>query len=110
MIITKNQETFIISNISNDFEVFIENFNSEYQNLKNNHIIVNLDGFIKIDSKNIKKLFEISKTHKKSKKSFIVVSLGANSLKKLDLLDIVPTVQEAFDIIELDEIERDLGF
>lgn len=110
MTITKNQEIFIISDISDDFEEFVKNFNNEYPLLKNNHIVVDINRINTINSKNIKNLLEISKTHKKSKKSFVIVSIEANSLKKPDLMDIVPTLQEAFDIIELDEIERDLGF
>jgi hypothetical protein len=31
-------------------------------------------------------------------------------MKKIEELVIVPTLQEAFDIIEMEEIERDLGF
>lgn len=43
------------------------------------------------------------------KKSFVIVaSIDFDEVD--DAMIVVPTLQEAFDIIEMEEIERDLGF
>ena len=58
-----------------------------------------------------KKTFsELSKLHCKGKKSFVIVAenIDFNALPKS--LVVVPSVLEAHDIIEMEEIERDLGF
>ena len=52
----------------------------------------------------------MSKSHKKEKKSFVIVSQNINFNDVPTKLDIVPSIQEAHDIIEMEEIERDLGF
>lgn len=44
-----------------------------------------------------------------NKKSFVIVA-DIDFDEVDDAIIVVPTLQEAFDIIEMDEIERDLGF
>jgi hypothetical protein len=58
----------------------------------------------------IKAFSELSKIHKKGKKSFVIVAenIDFNAVPKAIL--VVPSVLEAHDIIEMEEIERDLGF
>jgi hypothetical protein len=48
--------------------------------------------------------------HSKGKKSFVIVAenIDFNALPKS--LVVVPSILEAHDIIDMDEIERDLGF
>ena len=58
----------------------------------------------------LKAFSELSKLHYKGKKSFVIVAenIDFNSLPKS--LFVVPSVLEAQDIIDMEEIERDLGF
>ena len=53
---------------------------------------------------------ELLNQHKElNKKSFVIVT-GPIALKLLtDGLNVVPTLHEALDTIEIEEIERDLG-
>ena len=44
------------------------------------------------------------------KHSFVIVSENIDIDKIHEDLIVVPTQQEAFDIIEMEEMERDLGF
>ena len=53
---------------------------------------------------------DLSKTHKKLKKSFVIVADGIDFNAVPTKLIVVPSVLEAHDIIEMEEIERDLGF
>jgi hypothetical protein len=58
----------------------------------------------------VKSFSELIKLHKKQKKSIVLVadSVNFNAVPKSIIL--VPTILEAHDIIEMEEIERDLGF
>ena len=58
----------------------------------------------------INSFLELSNLNKKNKKSFVIVSSEVDFNKISDKISIVPTIQEAHDIIEMEEIERDLGF
>lgn len=81
-----------------------------YPRFKNNNIIVALTSLDSITKSQIVEFLDLSKTHKTAKHSFVIVS------DKIDLDDIpddlvvVPTIQEAHDIIEMEDMERDLGF
>ena len=50
------------------------------------------------------------KSHKIGNKSIIIVSDVIDFNKVPNSLLVVPSVLEAHDMIEMDEIERDLGF
>ena len=58
----------------------------------------------------IVEFLELSNTHKASKHSFVIVSNKIDLDVVPDELVVVPTTQEAFDIIEMEDMERDLGF
>ena len=49
------------------------------------------------------------KTTGQEKKSFVIIVSDFDFNKVSDKLTVVPTLQEAHDIIEMEEIERDLG-
>jgi hypothetical protein len=51
---------------------------------------------------------ELSDAHRKTKKSFVLVTEKVSYDEVPDKICVVPTLQEAKDIIEMEEIERDL--
>jgi hypothetical protein len=63
-----------------------------------------------VSMKDIKAFSDLSKLHKKSKKSFVIVAENLDYNDVPVKLTVVPTLLEAHDIIEMEEIERDLGF
>ena len=60
--------------------------------------------------KDVVEFLQISNLHRKAKHSFVIVTDKIKLDDIPDKLVIVPTIQEAYDIIEMEEIERDLGF
>lgn len=52
----------------------------------------------------------LSNKHRATKQSFVMVNDSRNMDDIPEELMIVPTYQEAKDVIEMEEIERDLGF
>ena len=89
-----------IFNIKNK-EEFLLNFKSIKRNNNFNIIItLNFNDFDNI----IERLFELSNLSSQNNKSFVIV----NSIFHNENLCVAPTVKEAHDIIEIEEIERDL--
>ncbi len=63
-----------------------------------------------MDIKGIKTFSDLSKKHKKAKKSFVIVAENIDFNDVPASMLVVPTLLEAHDMIEMEEIERDLGF
>ena len=84
---------------------------AHYKNLHDKNIILVLTELKWVNAKDIKEFREFANFHKtNAQKSFVFVT-GPLSLKLLpDDLVTVPTLNEAFDTIEIEEIERDLGY
>jgi uncharacterized protein YpuA (DUF1002 family) len=97
-----NSQTKILSN-SNIESIIFEIENGNYENL-----IVDISSNHNISLKDINSFLPISKLFKKNKKSFVIVTSNIDFNKVSDKITVVPTLQEAHDIIEMEEIERDL--
>ncbi|MGB5360797.1 MAG: ribonuclease Z, partial [Eudoraea sp.] len=70
--------------------------------------IINLFSFSKITSNDILEFLQLSNTHRAANKSFVLVTNKVEYDQVPDEISLVPTIQEAKDIIEMEEIERDL--
>jgi hypothetical protein len=81
-----------------------------YNRFKNDNIIVNLTSLRPLIVQDVVEFLQISNQHRSAKHSFIIVTDKINIDEIPDELVIVPTLAEAYDIIEMEEMERDLGF
>ena len=88
---------------------FFKIFSDNYAKFKNENLILDFSKNINIDLKEILLFSQISETHKNNDKSFVIVCNGINFDDLPNNLIAVPTLQEAEDIIEIENIERDLG-
>ncbi len=109
MKIENKDKTTIIKNTTSDINSFLENIITELVNLKSQNLIIDLTT-TNVTVKDIKLFAEASKTHKKNKKSFVIVANDIDYNAVPTKISVVPTIQEANDCIEMEEIERDLGF
>ena len=101
------ENTIIIKNDCNEINLFVEKIAN--QDFKNN-LILDLSEAKNIKIADFKSFLEVAKKQKKQKKSFVLVAVDIDFNKISDKLNVVPSLQEAHDIIEMEEIERDLGF
>jgi len=108
-VITKGH-TIIIKDTEGDIVEFLDKINNQYNSFKEHNLILDISHDKSVDVKSIKIFSELAKKHKKEKKSlvFIVPDLDFNKVPVS--ITVVPTQLEAQDLIEMDEIERDLGF
>ncbi|MGB5371569.1 MAG: ribonuclease Z [Flavobacteriaceae bacterium] len=87
---------------------FLENLKIAYPKIKNDNIIVNLFSFSKLKADDILEFLQLSDMHRAGKKSFVLVTDRVGFDEVPDSICVVPSLQEAKDIIEMEEIERDL--
>jgi len=80
-----------------------------YERFKNDNVIVSLTSLEPISLNEIAEFLKISNTHREANNSFVIVTNKVNLNDIPDELIVVPTLQEAYDIIEMEEMERDLG-
>lgn len=110
MILDQNGNTSIITREKATVIELVKKLQALYPKFKNNNVIVVLTTLNKLGLQDITEFLEISNTHRTSKQSFVVVS-GIINLENIpDEIVVVPTIKEAYDIIEMEEMERDLGF
>jgi hypothetical protein len=102
--------TTVIKDTKGDFQLFLDKVTAQHESYKNQNLILDVTHDNSTTIQSIKSFSELSKLHCKGKKSFVIVAenIDFNSLPKS--LVVVPSVLEAHDIIEMEEIERDLGF
>ncbi len=103
-------ETAIIFKSSDLKRDFVTNFKDVYAKLKQKNIILILSESQILNNDLIENILEISHTHNKGKYSFVFVSDHTNPNEIKAEISWAPTLQEAFDIIEIEEIQRDLEF
>jgi hypothetical protein len=88
---------------------FHKDFTEKYSNFKNVNLILDFSESINLDLKEILLFSQSNNVHKRKNNSFVLVGNGINFDQIPDDMIVVPTLQEAKDIIELENIERDLG-
>lgn len=110
MKVEQKGHTTTIRNTQGNTAEFYQKLNNEYNSFKSQNLIIDLSFDKAISMASIKLFVEMAKNHKKEKKSFVLVADGINFNDVPGKLTVVPTTQEAHDIIEMEEIERDLGF
>ena len=110
MIVTTEGNISIITHERLSLEELLSAINKQYESIKNNNIIVNIFSITPITAEALNAFIPLSNSHRDSNHSFILVYNEVAIDELSDELIVVPTLQEAKDIIEMEEIERDLGF
>ena len=110
MIFDKTGNTTVITQENETTIELVKKMEVLYERFKNNNIIICLTTLDKVSLPEIVEFLQLSNMHRKSKHSFVIVTNKADLNEMPDEIVVVPTMQEAYDIIEMEDIERDLGF
>lgn len=90
-----------------NFAVFLQ---SVYDQFENDNLVIDMLKYEDLRLDDLLEFLPLSNRHRKKKGSFIIV----NDSMEVDLvpeeLIVVPTLPEAEDVIQMEDIERDLGF
>ena len=110
MKVDQKGHTVIIKDTQGDFTSFLMKLTHQYKTFEKHNITVDLLMYKDLTVEDIVLFLPLSKKHKKAKKSFVVVVSDIDFNAIPEKLTVVPSLLEAHDIIEMEEIERDLGF
>lgn len=110
MKIDKKETYTLISADEESFKDFYKNFKNTLLGLDNNHIILELSVFENLKTEDFLLFLDIAKQKRENGTSFAIVNKMANADDYPESFNIVPTITEAEDILEMEAIERELGF
>ena len=85
----------------------ISNRASEFNN---QNLVINLSEKINIKIEDFSLFLNLNKIRKQQGTSFVLVCKGIEIDDISEEINVVPSLEEAIDIIEMEAIERDLGF
>lgn len=110
MIVDKDENITLITQKEASIKTLANSIEQAYNIHKDQHLIINLLDLDEITIKDITAFLQLSNTHRSNKKSFVIVSSKVDLDHMPDQIIVVPTLQEAQDVIEMEAMERDLGF
>lgn len=110
MKVDQKGHTVTIKDTQGDFNSFLEKVTQQFKTFEKQNIIIDLSADAGLSEKDLKLFLPLVKQQKKAKKSFVIVVADLDFNAVSDKLTVVPSLLEAHDIIEMEEIERDLGF
>ncbi len=88
---------------------FINKINADFSLFSNNNIIVILVSLIPLTRSELSEFLMLSNTHRENGHSFVIVTNNIDVDSIPEELIVVPTLIEAKDVIEMEEMERDLN-
>lgn len=110
MIITKTEKYTLIKPAQNSFYDFLNNFKNRYIEFIGQHLIIDFSEKFNIKIEELTLFLNLSVQHKQNGTSFVLICSNVDIDDTPDQIAIVPTFTEALDVLEMDAIERDLGF
>ncbi|KOS04936.1 ribonuclease Z [Flavobacterium akiainvivens] len=102
--------TTVLTDTNSNTAAFLEAVTAAYSTYKDQNLVLDLTANGELALEQLLPYLPLSNKHRKAKKSFVLVVPGFDYDEAPDEMVIVPTLQEAHDLIEMEEIERDLGF
>jgi hypothetical protein len=100
----------LISSDEDSFKEFQKSVFKKINAFDKKHLILQISEKLKIDKKDFLLFLKIAEQKKENGTSFILLNSSVIADDFDENLNIVPTLQEAEDILEMENIERELGF
>ena len=107
-----NHDNFVVlEDEQNNLEKFASFLEFQIPNkFKKQNVIINLLEINELSLDDLLFFLKVSDIHRTTKHSFVLVNDSINPDDLPDEMTVVPTLQEAEDIVEMENIERELGF
>ena len=106
----KNENHTLLKPTENDAQDFFLVFKEKYSNFNDENLILDFSDFKGVKTENILLFLQFAIDHRNNGMSFVIVSNEVEIDSIPQDINVVPTEAEARDLIEMEEIERDLGF
>lgn len=104
----EEKENYVFLEVND--ESIIESFPTSLERWVDKNCVVQLSENLNISNEKFFLFLDIAQSKKKNGTSFVIVKSGLDLDLIPEELNVVPTLTEAEDIIEMEAIERDLGF
>lgn len=110
MEISRKKNYIILQSPGLDIAEFATYLTQNHSEFESDNVVIDVLDKENIESKDLLVFLEISDRHRAGKKSFVIASnpVAVETLPE-DLI-IAPTLREAEDIVNMEELERELGF
>lgn len=99
-----------MSSTENSFDDFFKAFKSGKLDNPKNHIILQLSENLNTTVNNLSLFLDIADVYRNNGMSFVIICSEIDIDEIPDEINVAPTLIEAEDILEMEAIERDLGF
>ena len=110
MEIQEKEDYTLVHQKEHSFTKFVTDFEENHKNIENNNTIILLSDDTAITEKEIFVFLKYSEIHVNNGTTFVLVHKGIDIDNFPEDFNIAPTLQEAEDILEMENIQRDLGF
>jgi len=110
MQVDKKENYTLITPSETSVKEFYTSFLEKQELLKEEHIIINFSEKFNITNEEILLFLDISTKKRENGTSFVLVISGIDIDEVPDEISVVPTIIEAIDTLEMEAIERELGF
>lgn len=108
MKVKEKNNVVVFKKSSEDYSDFVEKIMNQPNLFIDKNIIIDLEE-VSLRPSEIIPFEPLALHQRKQKKSFVIIA-DIDFDEVSEEIIVVPTLQEGFDIIEMEEIERDLGF
>ena len=107
----ENKENYVlITSNENSFTEFHNSLVKQIHAFSKDHLIIQISDEIEVKSEDFLLFLSIADQKKENGTSFVVIKTNINADDFPDNFNIVPTLIEAQDILEMEAMERELGF
>ncbi len=110
MEIAHDKNHILITATEKTFKEFYSTFVHQNLHEVSKHKIIKFPENIDITTSDVSLFLPVANTHKQSGISFVVICNGIAIDEIPDEINVVPSLIEAEDLLEMEAIERDLGF
>lgn len=87
---------------------FIDCFRKKFNTTSKEHILINFSENFNIETNEIKLFLDTANSFRENGMSFVLIVNDIDIDNVPDEINVVPTFEEAIDVLEMDAIERDL--
>lgn len=110
MNISKTNKYTHLKSEGNSTKEIISELVNRTSEFKKEHLIIDFSENVSINIEELLLFLKLSTSHRENGTSFVIVCKGIDIDEVPDEINVTPTFTEALDILEMDAIERDLGF
>lgn len=90
-----------------EFLIQLKEYSSKFNK---EHLIIDFSEKININIKELNLFLNLAEAYRKNQTSLVIICNNIDIDEIPDEINVVPTFTEAIDVLEMEAIERDLGF